>query len=302
MPRMTWQLLERYVQDGRGQGWGMTYRPWLWLRRRNPSPVSNQVAGAMLPGLNRECCFLSRTEWLTSLLCYWIGAIDVWEQYPLWPWPHPHGLHALPKTQHFEQRQSEGLLSIAKSAGIEHGVFFGTKVPYIATTDLAVIFQSEVGPRMAAIAVKASKALLDAEPADRMLARLELERRYHTALDNHFTTATENLFSKVFAGQLIWFSSAANLPSGLADPLRIIEFSAIFEEYSIDESIERGISVATAKTGLSKSNGNFLFRYCAWRRIIDIDLTKPVEISYPPNRGANKTVMALRTAIFGDAS
>lgn len=300
MACMTWPHLEQFVREGRGQGWGMAYLPWLWIRRRNPSPVSNQVAGAMLPGLNRECCFMARSEWLISLLCFWLGALDVWEQYPLWPWEHPHPLSGILPSKTSELPHSIGLAEIADDAGIDHGVFVGSHVPYVATTDLVATVQGDNGPRLAAIPVKAEKKLLEAEPADAMRARLELERRYHHALGNHVAVATEELVPPVFAGQLVWFSSAAQVPAGLDDPIRIIEFAQCFEEAASAETIERGVATATAKTGLSTPEGNFIFRHCVWTRLIDLDLTYDVEMTYPPRRGANQLVATLRTNLFGE--
>lgn len=300
---MSWSLLKQYIMDGRGQGWGMSYLPWLWIRRRNPSPVSNQVAGAMLPGLNRECCFLARVEWLIALLCFWLGALDVREQFPLWPWEHPHPLEDILFGQNNVLPASVGLLAIAKEAGIDHGRFVGSNVPYCATTDLVVTVQGQDGLRLAAIPVKAAKPLLEAEPADRAIERLELERRYHGALDNHFGgVATEELISKVLGGQLVWFSSAARLPPTLDDPLRTIEFALAFEDAAPCGTIESAVNSVSARMGLDLSDGNLLFRHCVWTRLIDVDLSYDVEMTYPPRRGSARLVSLLRHKLFGEAA
>lgn len=299
MARMTWNLLERYVRDGRGIGWGMEYLPWLWIRRRNPSPVSNQVAGAMLPGLNRECCFLARIEWLISLLCFWLGALDVREQFPLWPWHHPHPLTGVLPNQTNHLPDSIGLHEIAKDAGIDHGRFVGSDVPYVATTDLVVTVQGQEGPRLAAIPVKAKKALIEAEPADRALERLELERRYHVALGNHITVATEELVSSVLGGNLVWFSSAARLPAHLDNPLRILEFASAFEDAASRESIVSAVAKVSARMRLSGTDANLFFRHCVWTRLIDIDLSYDVEMTYPPRRGSDSLITVLRNELFG---
>ncbi len=297
---MTFKKLEKQLDEGRGQGNGLGYRPWLYIRRRNPSPVSNQVAGAMLPGFNRECCFLARGEWLISLLCFWLGAVDVREQFPLWPWPHPHPLAGVPCCDWRSLPASPGLLEIAKGAGIDHGVFVGSKVPYVATTDLAVTVAAEPQPRLAAIAVKAEKPLLDTEPTDSARARLELERRYHLGLANHFVVATEELVPPTLGGQLVWFSSASIVPDGVASSLQIARFAELFERFASGESIERGVSVAGEKVGLSDAAANIAFRHCVWRRLIDLDPTQPISMTYPPNCGTERIVTALQKQLFGD--
>lgn len=300
MACMNWGLLEKILREGRGQGWNMKYLPWLWIRRRNPSPVSNQIAGAMLPGLNRECCFLARTEWLISLLCHWIGAIDVREQFPLWPWPHPHPVRELPSGAGLDLPDSPGLIAIAKSAGIDHGRFIGSNVPYVATTDLAVTVGCENGVRLAGIAVKAEKKLLESEPADRTRARLELERRYHVDLGDHFAVASEDLVPKILGAQLIWFSSAALLPDPLNDPSRIVEFASRLKEAALAETLERGIAVTAESMSYTHGDANLLFRHCVWRRLIDLDLSYEVLMSYPPRLGGHRLVSILQEKLFGE--
>lgn len=302
MSVMTINKLENTVDEGRGQGHGLKYLPWLFIRRRNPSPVSNQVAGAILPGLNRECCFLARTEWLIALMSYWLGALDVREQFPLWPWPHPHPLYGVPCCDWRNLPASPGLIEIAKEAGIDHGVFVGSKVPYVATTDLAVTVRVDPQPRLAAIAVKAEKPLLDSEPTDSVRSRLELERRYHAGLANPFTIATEELVSHTVAGNLVWMSSGASIHEEVATPLQIAQFAELFERFAPAESIERGVSIASQKLGLAEQATSQVFRHCAWARLIDLDLTLPIVMAYPPHRGTDRIVAALRQQLFGDLS
>lgn len=299
---MTWHQLELIKREGRGSGWGMHYRPWLWIRRRNPSPVSNQVAGAMLPGLNRECCFLARVEWLIALLCFWLGAIDVREQFPLWPWPHKHPLRLLPGSERCDHlSDSRGLASIAKDAGIDHGYFVGSnRVPYVATTDIVATVPGSDYLRLAAIPVKAHKKLLEAEPADRMLERLELERRYHLALGNHVTIKSEEIVPDPLAGNLVWFSSGARLPSHLDDPSQIVDFARTLAEAALAETLERGIAFAAANMGYPANDASLLFRYCVWHRLIDLDISRDVELSYPPCFGANRLAVHLRNNLFGE--
>lgn len=56
MKPMTWQKLLQRILDGRGQGHGDDYLPWLWVHRKNASPVSNQVV-SRLPGYLRASHF-----------------------------------------------------------------------------------------------------------------------------------------------------------------------------------------------------------------------------------------------------
>ena len=46
---MTWDKLQKHLSQGFGMGHGAEYRPWLILRRKNPSKTSNQLAAHLFP-------------------------------------------------------------------------------------------------------------------------------------------------------------------------------------------------------------------------------------------------------------
>lgn len=92
-PKVTWERLDDAIDAGHGTGHGETYKPMLEIKRWNPSPVSVQVRKA-LPPFERVCNFFSRSEWLLGLLFAWLGAL-IREQFPLWPWSHPHPAYGL---------------------------------------------------------------------------------------------------------------------------------------------------------------------------------------------------------------
>ncbi|HRE16189.1 MAG TPA: TnsA endonuclease N-terminal domain-containing protein, partial [Rhodocyclaceae bacterium] len=168
--------LYQAIRAGHGQGHGAAYQPWLQLRRKNSSPDSNQVVSWM-PLLNRPAHYLSRGEYQTALLLLWLDVSDLREQYPIWPFFHPHPLHGAPEADGLAYRFTQGLLSIAQAAGIDHGEEIGSGLPYVATLDFLITIPGKQGPRLA---IFSSKPVSEGDdmPKWRMLERLELERRY----------------------------------------------------------------------------------------------------------------------------
>ncbi|WP_158900125.1 hypothetical protein [Burkholderia sp. L27(2015)] len=187
MPVMTWEKLLRRIEEGRGSGHGDAYQPWLWIHRKNPSKRGNQVA-APLPGYRRTSHFLAVIERHTALLCLFLGAQDVREQFPMWPMPHLHPLAGVPGgTGCGYSSLVRGLLDIASEANIPHGFEVGSGgVPYVATLDLGVTLRSDDGPRFAGISLKPHDEILAAEPSDRILERLKLEDLYLIELCAHY--------------------------------------------------------------------------------------------------------------------
>lgn len=301
MAKMTWKLLDEQYRKGVGSGWLESYVPFQLLRRRNPSPVGNQVAGALLPDMRRACCFLARIEWLLSLLSFWLGAIDVREQFPLWPFEHPHPLSGLPGCSARDLPNSRGAWEIARDAGIEHGNYVGSDVPFPLTTDLLVTFASTEGLACAALPIKAESVYRTAEPISRLRERLELERRFHGEIGVHVPgVVTERLITETLAGQLVMYSAAARPAPHLASPNLIMDFAAHVTERATRQSILQGVAHACGRMKLASRDGDFLFNHCVWRRFIDVDITVPIVRSYPVVLGGTRIANALRETLFGE--
>ena len=127
--------IERAIRAGHGQGGGDSYQPWIRIRKNFSSPTSHQVFDSV--GVqDRNHHFLSKLEFDTALLVSYMGAAELRECLPLWPFEHPHPDSGLDDNLDLRYEPVPGLLEIAKSAGIEHGNFIGTTVPYIASIDL----------------------------------------------------------------------------------------------------------------------------------------------------------------------
>lgn len=290
------------IAEGRGQGHGNHYRPWLRVTRRNSSPKSNQVVGR-LPGYSRQANFFALSEWSIAVALVWLGVVDVREQFPLWPMEHMHPLAGAQGAEKLQLRQCRGLLEIARDAGIPHGVLPGTNIPYIATIDLMVTVNTISGssPALVALSAKPVRTPRDINPASRVVERLELERRYCNEAGISYRIVHPEVLNRTLANHLAFLSYAATLPPNFTCPNRLEEFASLVEERAEGHGLWRATTEAAKKHDIEQSNIALLLHHCVWRGLIDVDLSKPLLMSYPPERGATQLRKRLRRELLGEA-
>lgn len=295
---MTYEKLHKQIMLGYGQGHAASYQPWLQIRRKNPSPRSNQVV-TWLPPLERTAHFFSRGEYHTALLLLWLEVTDVREQYPIWPVPHPHPLDGVIHISSGNLLWSRGLIAIAKEAGIDHGREIGTRLPYVATMDFVVTVPLQSGPSLFTFS---SKPLLhpDEEVGWRTLERLELERRYASEIKARYAVLSSSLVPLRVAGHLEWWLDCSTLAECGAMSDQADRF-AEFVERQTDLSLAESVKKAAIDFRLELSHAWILFRYCAWTQKIDIDPSKPILTSYPISTGGRSLRASLRQDWFGES-
>jgi hypothetical protein len=294
---MTHKKLCDRVQLGHGMGHGSAYLPWLILRRKNPSPYSNQVATSM-PPLGRGAYYFSRGEYHTALLLLWLGVQDLREQFPLWPIAHPHPLDGTPGVAPVTRPWSRGLLDIAREAGINHGYEIGTGVPYVASLDLLATVPLPGG---CALAGFSSKPIT--EPDDevkwRTLERLELERRYMADIGGIYFVSSSAIVPKRTAGYLETWLDASTLHCAS----HLIAYADLFAQH-INAYLALPISEVVTKAAqvlrLTTDDAWLLFRHCAWNQSVDIDPSRRILTSHPVQGGGRAMRDDLRRRFFGE--
>jgi hypothetical protein len=289
---MTYKKLYQHILLGYGQGSGPHYQPWLQIRKKNPSPKSNQVVATLAP-LDRVGHFFSRGEYHTALLLLWLGVKDLREQYPIWPTAHPHPLDG---NEYSSTRPwSKGLLAIADEVGIDHGSEIGSSQPYVATIDILATVEANGQEKLLMLSSKPITCP-DDEVKWRTLERLELERRYAEEIGAIYRVLTSALIPTFMAGYLEWWMDAACL----RDPALVAQasdFSDIVMVHS-SESVSDAITAAASDLRLDIDSAWLLFQHCCWTQAIDIDPTKPLLVSYPIRKGGKALRTALRKEIF----
>lgn len=142
--------VQRYLAEGRGQGFGADYKPWLTVY---DVPSLGRMHRTLGLTTGRVHHLLSDGEWRYFGICDWADEIvDILEQYPL---------------------DRLRTYQIASRLGIRPPVTTdGT--PYVMTTDLVLIVANGGSRYRLARSIKRKEDLADR----RTLEKLEIERRY----------------------------------------------------------------------------------------------------------------------------
>lgn len=293
---MTKKKLFEQIRLGFGQGHVSEYQPWLKIRRKNPSPTSNQVV-AWMPPLGRTAHYFSRGEFHTALLFLWLGVQDLREQFPLWPIAHPHPLIGAPGSEGLAFQWSRGLLDIAAEAGIEHGVEVGTRIPYVATIDFMATVSLNEELKLFGFS---SKPISDAdeEVKGRTQERLELERRYFDQINAGYFVTNSALVPSLMAGQLEWWLDCSTLHCAPELLPLVDRFADQLNEHD-DLSVAQNVVDAAETLSIAVDAAWLLFRHCGWIQKIDIDPSVRVLASHPIQPGGLALRSKLREKFFG---
>lgn len=303
-PKVTWDRIQESLDAGAGYGFGESYVSPLQIKRWNPSPMSVQVVKA-LPQFKRKCHFFSHSEWLLALLFAWLGA-HVREQFPAWPWAHPHPEYDRNPEVDASLPWSEGMEAICRDMGIRHGVFPGTDIPYLWTLDLCLHLPWVEIPAKACCLVSVkpleSERYLYIDPLDRGPEKLEAERRYARAIDVPYFVGDRSLYPGPLFAQLEYLSEAAVLPNSHPWSLTLNRFLSKdgleAPRYPISEVRER----LQVDYRAPLEEATFLLNHILWNQLIDCDLSILIKDSLPPREGGRRLQHALRTSLEGGAS
>jgi len=299
--KMTVSKLTELIELGRGLGVGDGYQPWIALARHNTSGVSNQ-SFVRMPCLARHCAFLSRSERFLAHVLWWAGALDVREQFPLWPWPHPNPHQELDGVP--EWPQHPGIIEVAKDAGIKLYRYPGLPIPAVLTIDLMVTVrqQGETPPRLIGISCKPQDQYLHAGPADRLRERLELDHRYCDAGGIHYLLLHPEQLPRTLVRQLEWL--APRTTQRELDALRQSTAYNKFVERLRDRlyttPASRAIRAAGRAIGWNEPTSDQMGRTAIWLLDVDVDLSVPVLLHAPLQPGGVALRREIRRRIFGE--
>jgi len=262
---ITYDDVARWKAQGLGLGEGAHYKPWIDVRcfssRGRMSRRLGVTTGRVhhLFSDNESCFFL--------LADYAADVVDIREQFPLFP--------------------ESATQCVASSLGVRHPSYPRSRTPIVMTTDFLLTKIDKDGKRsLAAFSIKSADDLRG-RTRKSVLTKLEIERRFwlvrgipwylftnaefdKTVIDNlewlSYFMVEHDVDRDVFEAQLPRFLAAFNKPSlqGLTLADRLRKCAAVFG------------------TPVSPELATDMFRYCAWHKLINLDLRVPIGLRCIP--------------------
>ena len=250
-PTLRYAQLERYIEEGRGQGEEANYQPWLTVR-----DVSSKGRSHREPGwkTNREHHLLSDQERRVFYLFEWSPkVVDIREQYPL--------------------DDLELAIKIAEDMGWKYPCDHETGVPFILTTDFMLTLKQNGEKRQVVRTVKSSEELAK----KKVIERLELERRYYHAKGIEWGVITEKGIPKVLVDNLEWIHGSYWLegtPEMDTENLKLLAETLKKRLQELNAPIQQVTNNLDQENNLE--NGTFfsLFKYLLARKQVEIDMSE----------------------------
>jgi len=235
---------QQYVNEGRGQGEGFEYIPWISI---HDFSSRGRVSRVFSYKTNRIHHFLSRNELYYFYLLEWSDKVlDIREQYPL--------------------LDVERAIYVAMNAGIKYPRDNISGFPYILTCDFMVTTEKGLKART----IKCASELNN----KRTLEKLEIERRYWNDLDIDWKIVTENEISIQKAKNIEWLYTAAKLPEYLIDKIYHQELIKHLETKSIRQAAE----LFDKKHGYPAGSGLRIVKHLLWHKEIVCEMDQDISI------------------------
>lgn len=260
---MTENKIKKWLKEGRGQGIGIDYKPWLKVQDVSSDGRSHRERGIRIP---RQYTFLSDLEdCFFNILEYSPRVVDIREQYPLLP--------------------IEETMDIANVMGVEHPTDPFTGVRTVMSTDFLVTLNLDHKNSLRAWTVKYADELKD----ERVAEKFEIERRYWQRQGVKWSILTENDINKTLANNIKFVRNYYNLGTSRLFAAYAPE-KLNYYAYQLAEKLRGTVSVRDIcrcfdeEAGFQKGNSLALFKHLVIIRQIEIDLkSQKLELIRPIN-------------------
>jgi hypothetical protein len=156
--------IKKRIKQGRGQGEGKDYIPWLTVREVPSRGQAHRILGLKTHRMHTLFSTLEKKYLLWAE--YYLDIDDIREQYPLW---------------------IEETIRIAQLLGIKHPISPKTHEPTVMTSDFVFTFHKGMEKRLCVRSVKPSNEL----EKRRVLEKLEIEEYYWRSRNIDWAIVTE---------------------------------------------------------------------------------------------------------------
>lgn len=280
-----------WIKSGRGQGRAEAYSPWIRITRGFSSPVSHQMFSALTVH-KRNHHFLSKLEHHTALQLAYLGAVELRECLPLWPTEHQHPIET------DRRARTVGLLDIAHDAGIEHGNFVGSDVPYVASLDMMATIQWQGKTHHLGVSCKPEEIL---SSSTRAQERATLDEIYCRKVGAKHLNEGGSQFNPVLLKNLQAYQPARNEILKWVGTGQLQQFCDHFNHSLQDVPLHLSISQAGKAAQVEEQQASTLWRIGVWIHLIDIDMGQRISMLKPIVRGGDHCLGKLASHFLGDA-
>ena len=245
--------IERMIQEGRGQGSGKDYLPWLTIQ---DVPSEGRATRGVGWTTGRRHQLLSDIERdYFYLLDYCDDVTDIREQFPLLP---------LEETQ-----------MIAEKIGVEHPKDPKTGIPIVMTTDFLITYREKTLART----VKPSAELEN----ERTIAKFEIERIYWDSRHVDWGIITDLDLPDTFIRNIEWVHKEfhnEDVPALGIFTIRNLQ-QMLSARLHNGEVISRACLACDEQLGLDAGTSLALFRHFIARKIWSVDMTERIKPTLP---------------------
>jgi hypothetical protein len=280
-----------WINEGRGLGRGESYSPWIRITRGFSSPVSHQMFSS-LSIHKRNHHFLSKLEHHTALQLAYLGAVELRECLPLWPTEHQHPIEIDPKSR------TVGLMDIARDAGIEHGNFVGSDVPYIASVDMMATIQWKGKTHHLGVSCKPKEILMGSIRAQE---RATLDEIYCRTVGAMHLREGGSQFNPTLIKNLQAYQPAQHEVLKWASTGQLQDFCNHLNLSYDGQPLHAAITQTGKVVRIGEPLASTLWRVGIWVHLIDIDMGQRISMLKPIKRGKERCLGLLAAHFLGDA-
>lgn len=245
--------IKEFIKQGRGQGSGQEYIPWLNIRSLSSKGNSSRGPGWKT---NRLHHFLSDKELNYFYMLEWEDQVtDIREQYPL--------------------LDLELAMNIAEKIGVRYPFVSGN--PWVLTTDFFITIHDGKKEFNVARTVKPAKELEN----NRVLDKFEIERRYWLAKGVDWAVVTEHDIPKQLTQNVKWVHTYFHLNPTEELSIEEIRYYAgiIKRELSAStQPIRKVLALVDEDYNLDGGTALNIFRHLLARKEIVMDMNKKVYV------------------------
>lgn len=247
--------VKRRIAEGRGQGEGRHYKPWIQIGRRE---FSSRGRSHICPGAKcgRDHHVLSDLEKSVWLILEWSTVVvDIREQFPLFP--------------------RDICWQLARELGIQHPYDTASGTSRIFTTDFLCSL-ADADQSLLALSAKYESDLAGADAG--MLARLELERRFWEHFGVPWRLVTDQDIPHPMVENLEWLIDCQVLPNKLFKRIELFR-EKLTRIGTVRDSLQSVAHKAALGLDLKPSEALSMLCHLIWQREVSVNLDEKVSPS-----------------------